>query len=127
MAEKRIIDVVRDKRDANVAAGMRGDPPPSKRTGDLAVAAIVGGIDSPAWGIYMRHIGETTPLETVQLERLLATDGTRGHPHFDEKRAYLVANGTCGMTSPFTGNLDSEVNSIDDGLAACDPGDETEQ
>jgi hypothetical protein len=121
MANTRIIDLVRAKRDANVAAGKGNDHEPAKRTGDLAVAAIIGGVQSPAWEIYMQHFGEATPLTPGQLERMCARDDTKDIENFNEKRAYLVANGTCGMTSPDTLNLDVEVNSIDDGLAACDP------
>ncbi len=123
MANTRIIDLVRAKRDANVKAGKGKDHKPAKRTGDLAVAAIIGGLQSPAWEIYMKHFGETTPFAAGQLERLCARDDTKDSGTFNEKRAYLVANGTCGMTSPDTLNLDVEVNSIDDGLAACDPND----
>jgi hypothetical protein len=123
MVNPRIIDLVRAKRDANVAAGTAGDHAPAKRTGDLAVAAVVGGIESTAWRLYMEHLGESTPFSTGQLERLCAGDQTKNDPTLDEKRAYLVANGTCGMGSPDTGNLDFEVNSIDVGLAACDADD----
>jgi hypothetical protein len=121
MANTRIIDLVRVKRDANVAAGKGGDHTPAKRTGDLAVAAIMGGIESTAWETYMEHFGETIPFSAGQLERLCAQDQTENNPTLNEKRAYLIANGTCGMGSPDTVNLDVEVNSIDEGLAACDP------
>jgi hypothetical protein len=120
MANPRIIDLVRSKRDANVAAGQAEDHEPAKRTGELAVAAVIGGIQSTAWELYMAHFGESTPFSSGQLERMCATDQTTGNVTLDEKRAYLVANGICGMASPDTRNLDFEVDSIDDGLAACD-------
>jgi hypothetical protein len=121
MANTRIIDLVRAKRDANVAAGRAGNHDPAKRTGDLAVAAVIGGIKSSAWEVYMSHFGESTPFSAGQLERMCALDQTKDDAPFDEKRAYLVANATCGMGSPDSLNLDFEVNSIDDGLAVCDP------
>ncbi len=101
------------------AHGIPEDHGPAERTGDLAIAAIIGGIDSQAWADYMNQFGELIPFQTGQLERLLATDGTRRNPDLDEKRAYLVANGSCGMTSPDTGNLDFEVETIDAELAPC--------
>ncbi len=113
-----IIDVVKAKRDANVKAG-KGDPAkgikpdhgPSKRTGELARAAVIGGVMSFAWKEYMEHLGL---LDSDQLKRLLATDGTLGDPGLDYRRAYLVANGVCGMPSPDTNNLPLRVETIDD-------------
>lgn len=84
----------------------------------LAVAAIIGGIKSPAWRSYMMQFIEQNtpgvPVEPAQLERLMATDGTMGDVALDRRRAYLVANAVCGsetiLTTTFT------VNTIDDTL-----------
>ena len=113
-----IFESVQAKRDANVKAGA-GDPSkgipadhtPAQKTGELARAAIKGGIMSVAWKEYMEQFEGLSP---DQLKRLLATDGTFGDPGLDLRRAYLVANGVCGMPSPDTNNLDRFVESIDD-------------
>ena len=111
----RIIDIVRARRDA-----IKGDPDEAKRTGDLGVAAILSGIGTPEWEAYMRHFPGLTD---VQINRLLAEDNTAGDPEIDTKRAYVVANGMCGINSPNTVTLDFRVNTIDDNLAGavCDP------
>ena len=111
----RIIDIVRARRDA-----IRVNDDEAKKTGDLGVAAILSGIGTPEWEAYMRHFPGLTD---VQINRLLAEDNTAGDPEKDKKRAYMIANGMCGMQSPNTQNLDFRVNTIDDGLAGggCDP------
>ena len=112
-----ILEIVRAKRDANVKAGQgdvaKGIPPdhkPSQKTGELARAALKGGIMSDAWKEYMEHFEGLSP---SQLSRLLATDGSSGDAGLDLRRAYLVANGVCGMPSPDTAFLDRFVDSID--------------
>ena len=107
----RIIDVIRQKRDANVTAGLQGNHEPARETGDLARAAVLAGYDSPAWEAFMNQFQGLT---AAQLGRLMATDGTRGNPSYDIRRAYLVANGVCGMPSPDTQNLPRFVESIDE-------------
>ena len=107
----RIIDAIRAKRDENVKEGIKGNHIPAEQTGDLARKAVVGGYDSPAWEAFMDQFQGLT---TDQLKRLNATDGTRGNPNFDIRRAYLVANGVCGMPSPNTQDLPRFVESIDD-------------
>jgi hypothetical protein len=111
----RIIDIVRARRDV-----IKTDDGEAKKTGDLGVAAILSGIGTPEWEAYMRHFPGLTD---VQINRLLAEDNTAGDPEMDKKRAYMPANGMCGMNSPNTGNLDFKVNTIDAGLpgAECDP------
>jgi hypothetical protein len=86
----------------------------------LAIAAIIGGIKSPAWETYMRqYIDAPTAanpdLPTRQLMRLLGTDDTRDNPQMQERRAYLVANATCaqGTGSGLGGN----ANTLDDGVS----------
>jgi hypothetical protein len=113
-----ILESVQAKRDANVKAG-QGDPAkgidpdhtPAQKTGELARAAITGGVMSVAWKEYMEQFQGLSP---DQLKRLLATDGTFGDPGLDLRRAYLVSNGVCGMPSPDTNALDRFVDSIDD-------------
>jgi hypothetical protein len=107
----RIIDVIRQKRDANVTAGINGNHGPAEATGDLARAAVIAGYDSPAWEAFMNQFQGLTG---AQLGRLMATDGTRGNPSYDIRRAYLVANGVCGMPSPDTAQLPRFVEGIDD-------------
>jgi hypothetical protein len=117
----RIIDIVRTRRDT-----IKGNTAEAQRTGDLALGALLAGIGNPgagtptqAWQDYMNHFPE---LNTDQLRRLLALDGTDTNTNLNRKRAYLVANGMCGVNSPNTGMLDFRVNTIDDGLpgAECD-------
>jgi hypothetical protein len=117
----RIIDIVRERRNV-----IEGNTAEAERTGELAIKAIKAGIRTPEgtptpdWQAYMEHF---TGLNTDQLKRLLATDGTLGDVNLDRKRAYLVANGLCGVNSPNTGMLAVRVNTIDDGVpggAVCD-------
>lgn len=84
----------------------------------LAVAAIIGGIKSPAWRSYMMQFIEQNtpgvPVEPAQLERLMAQDGTMGDVVLDRRRAYLVANAVCGSETSLTTTF--TVNTIDDTL-----------
>lgn len=84
----------------------------------LAVAAIIGGIRSPAWRSYMMQFIEQNtpgvPVEPAQLERLLGTDGTLGDVVLDRRRAYLLANAICGSETVFTTTF--TVDTIDDTL-----------
>jgi hypothetical protein len=112
-----IFESVQAKKDANVKAGkgdaakgIAPDHTPAQKTGELARAAITGGIKSPAWKEYMEQFDPTPE----QLQRLLATDGTSDDPGLILRRAYLVANGVCGMPSPDTNILDRFVESIDE-------------
>ena len=110
----RIIDLVRARKDA-----MKSDADEAVRTANLATAAIMAGIGTPEWKNYMEHFDG---LNSDQLKRLLAEDGTLGDVAHDKKRAYMVANGMCGIQSPDTQTLDFNVNTIDDGLPGepCD-------
>jgi hypothetical protein len=84
----------------------------------LAVAAIIGGIKSPAWRSYMMQFIDQNvpgvPVEPAQLERLLATDGTMGDVMLDRRRAYMVANAVCGAETFFTTTF--TIETIDDTL-----------
>ena len=76
------------------------------RNAALAIAAINGGIKSPAWRSYMMQFVEQKapgqPVDPAQLERLLGTDGSLGVPDVDRQRAYLVSNAVCGPSTEFT-------------------------
>jgi len=111
----RIIDSVRARE-----AAIKRDAGEAHSTGSLAIAAIKAGIGTPEWQTYMEQFAG---LDSHQLKRLLAEDGTLGDEIQDKKRAYLVGNGVCGIQSPNTQNLDFTVNTIDEGLpdVACDP------
>ena len=106
----QIIDLVRARKD------VMKDPGEAEKTSKLATAAIMAGIGTPEWKNYMEHFDG---LNSDQLKRLLAEDGTLGNEAQDARRAYMVANGMCGIQSPDTQGLDFNVVTIDDGL----PGD----
>lgn len=109
----RIIDIVRTRRNV-----IEADPNEAEETGVLAIAALLDGIGSPAWDTYL---GQFVGLNPEQLARLRAKDNTANDPVMDKKRVYVVANGMCGTNSPNTQTLAFQVNSIDAGLADCDP------
>ena len=116
----RIIDIVRTRRNV-----IEGNPTEAEITGNLAVAALNAGIGPPGnptqeWRDYMNHF---PGLNELQLQRLLALDGTANDNNLKRKRAYLVANAVCGVNSPDTGMLALRVNTIDDQLpeVQCDP------
>jgi len=107
---KKIIDKVIEKRDKI----KMGDAQAATTNQELSIAAVLGGIKSKPWKTYMlQFVDDSDPVASAsQLMRLLATDGTAGDKAFDKRRAYLVANGTCGEG---TGqNLANEVLTIDD-------------
>lgn len=114
---KRIIEMVRAKRDA-----IAGDHAAADRLGKMAIAAINDGVKSRAWERFMLEFVEkdpnnpTRPLDSAQLARLLGEDDASTNEETMEKRAYLVSNATCGAGSPDTFNLALNVNSIDEGL-----------
>ena len=110
---KRIVEMAHTKKDA-----IRKDRSQAGQNAQLAVAAIIGGIKSPAWRSYMMQFIEQNtpgvPVEPAQLERLLATDGTMGDVVLDRRRAYLVANAVCGSETKFTTTF--TIETIDDTL-----------
>ena len=101
----KIIDRVIEKREK-----IKNDAQAASENQKKSVAAIIGGIKSKPWKDYMSQFVD--PADPSQLMRLLGTDGTADNPKFDLKRAYLVANGTCG--EPTTKNLAFNVDGIDD-------------
>jgi hypothetical protein len=111
----RIIDIIRQRRNV-----IEADPDEAKDTGDRAIAALLDGIDSPAWDAYLAHF---PGLNAGQLARLKGQDATAGDEVMNKKRVYVAANGMCGVNSPNTQTLAFQVNSIDEGLpeGQCDP------
>lgn len=111
----RIIDIVRGRRNV-----IEADTDEARDTGDLAVAALLDGIGSPAWDAFLAHF---PGLNAGQLARLKGQDATAGDPVMDKKRVYVAANAMCGINSPNTQTLAFQVNSIDQGLpeGQCDP------
>ncbi|HEY6189186.1 MAG TPA: hypothetical protein VIW80_16155 [Pyrinomonadaceae bacterium] len=97
---KRIIDMVREKRDR-----IEADPVEAGQNAELAVGAIMFGITSNQWETYMSQFVEdsTTPLGKQQLSRLLATDGTFNNQDLNLRRAYMIANAVCGGASTGVG------------------------
>ena len=112
---KRIIDMVQAKK-----ASMLKNAAEAGQNATLAIAAMKGGIRSQEWRAYMMQFVEQgapgVPVDPDHLSRLLATDGTLGIPDLDSKRAYLVANATCGDQT--TGLLANFVNTIDVGITS---------
>jgi hypothetical protein len=116
---KRIIEMVHAKK-----ASMLKNAAEAGQNATLAVAAMKGGIRSQEWRAYMMQFVEQgapgVPVDPDHLSRLLATDGTLGIPDLDIKRAYLVANATCGDLT--TGRLADYVDTIDVGITTgCVP------
>ena len=119
MANKKIIDLVHAK-----SQSMENSPAEAGQNTTLAIAAMKNGIRSPEWRAYMMQFVEQgapgVPVNPDHLTRLLATDGTLGIPDLDIKRAYLVANATCGDLT--TGRLADYVDTIDVGITTgCGP------
>jgi hypothetical protein len=90
---------------------IEADPGEGKRNAGRAVKAIMGGIKSKEWKIYMLEYADA---DTPELDRLLAVDGTLGDSDLDTKRAYLVANAVCG--EPTRNELTRFVDTIDNGI-----------
>ena len=69
---------------------------------DKALAAVSKGQGTPEWQAYMtmfvddpNALNDATSMSAKQLARLMGKDETEGKPDFDQKRAYLAADGTC--------------------------------
>ena len=67
-----------------------------------ALRAVSKGQTSEEWRTYMtmfvddaNTLGDAQSISAKQLARLTGTDDTAGNADFDEKRAYLAADGTC--------------------------------
>ena len=59
--------------------------------GDLAVAAITGGIRSPEWRAYMSLFADNEE----QLQRLISEPLLEQEPYLAQNRAYIVSNAVC--------------------------------
>ena len=69
---------------------------------DKALAAVSKGQGTPEWEAYMKMfvddpntLNDANSISAKQLARLMGTDDTLGSQDFDQKRAYLTADGTC--------------------------------
>ena len=80
----------------------------------LAEAAVLGGIQSKAWRIYMEQYcdQDENGVNEEQIARLTATDSVNAQ--FNRQRAYLVSNAMCGDFSKE--HFEVNVESIDEGL-----------
>ena len=106
---KNIFDLVLEKK-----AAMKKNKAMAGQNMAMAIAAIRDGMKSPAWQFYVsQFVDQTGPgqLNKDQLARLMATDNTAGDPVLDRQRAYLVANGVCGVST--VDNFDLSVETID--------------
>jgi hypothetical protein len=113
MREKKIINLVLDKKTQLIT-----QPGAAGAHQNLAIAAVTGGILSPAWETYMKLFVSNNDPE--QLARLLATDGTANDQTLIDCRAYLVSNGVCGETTRL--RFEENVKSIDRDLETnCEP------
>lgn len=106
---KKIIEKVRVKKDLIIK-----DKKAADENQVLSQAAIIGGIQSPAWRNYMLQFCDTEFEHDDQLMRLCATDGTDANLGLNRARAYLVANGMCGEGT--RNRFDENVDTIDDQL-----------
>lgn len=122
MARKKIINFVLDMKAAIGAGGAAGSAAAAANA-KLAVAAVTGGVKSPAWRVYMEQFvskGDNNQPDEEQLMRLLATDGTESDEALTRNRAYLVANGVCGEGT--ITKFDQLVKSIDRDIETdCEP------
>ncbi len=60
---------------------------------DQSIAAILGGLGSAPWEIYMNNFADADRPD--QLQRLMGKD-SEGDPYMRKEIAYLVANASCG-------------------------------
>jgi hypothetical protein len=80
-----------------VGKEMALDDAVSRRIRSESVAALVGGKNSEAWGIYMKNFGTGQ-----QLQRLLGKDDAFNESEdADNILAYVVAAGPCTVTTMF--------------------------
>ena len=73
-----------------------------KSVQDKALAAVSKGQGTPEWKAYMtmfvddpNTLNDAASISAKQLARLMGADDTAGNQDFDQKRAYLAADGTC--------------------------------
>jgi hypothetical protein len=76
--------------------------------GDLAIQAMLGGIESRDWKTYMSKFADTPE----QLERLCGNDDFFLTDYGPECLAYIVANSTCTTEThvPTTGDVPADPN-----------------
>jgi len=84
-----------------------GVPQVSAEVQKLALAAVSGGQGSDAWKAYMSLFIDTG--NTKQLARLMGKDSTRDKLDMNDARAYLAADGTCGVTTVTTFGRNASV------------------
>ena len=80
--------------------------------GKLAVAAITGGIKSPAWRAYMSLFADNEE----QLQRLISDPPPDDESYLPRNRAYIVSNAVCAAdTGTFVADrvVESEINGAD--------------
>lgn len=82
-----------------------------------SIAAILGGLGSPAWKTYMENFVDTDgPDRPKQLERLMGEDSAGSDPYMQKAIAYLVSNGSCGSPTRTKLTLQLEDGLLDQGL-----------
>lgn len=82
----------------------------AKRLGDLAIVAILGGMNSTAWRNYVQNFASTPE----QLARLSGDDEFMSVEYGPETLAYIVANSTCTTDThlPTTGLSDGNKGTL---------------
>jgi hypothetical protein len=101
--------------------------PRSDEVKQKSLLAVRKGMASDEWKDYMllfvddpNAVGDAASISAKQLARLMGQDATKDDPAFDEKRAYLAADGPCTVeTITNFGRNASEV--LDIGLSAPAP------
>lgn len=93
MTIKANILAVKDAILAEMAASPGHTSATADRIKRKGLDAILGG--APAWIAYMQEFAK--PAKPEELARLVPTDGTGNQADMNDARAYLVANGPCGV------------------------------
>lgn len=84
---------------------------------EQSIAAILGGLGSPAWKKYMENfVDKEGPDRPKQLARLMGEDLAGGDPYIQTAIAYLVSNGSCGSPTRTKLTLQLENGLLDQGL-----------
>jgi hypothetical protein len=108
-----ILDNIREKKRKIILesnGGVDPDQPgtlPSmtaEKLKNLGLKAISGG--TAEWVLYMQEFAKTPE----ELARLIPTDGSQDQPDMNDARAYLIANGPCGVDT--VTRLDVNVTEI---------------
>lgn len=80
------------------------EPSLGKRIGEAAVAAIMKGIESDEWKLYMSLFCDTRE----ELQRLTVPDPANEEDYMPQMRAYMVANAVC-----FSETFTQTANGVD--------------